>query len=748
MMNNTKLDHNAVIDTFLTDTSHYNKLFELVKINKTKEIIKLLDELEKDPDIDLNIKDKSNNNLIHLVLLHNNTIVLKKILKFNIDIGIFDENGKTILYNLIKFGYHELLLILLEYDENNIGTSIVNFIDKNGDVPLSYTLALNNEFAFNLLLDYGADVNIINKLNENILHLMIQHRSFHKYIDKIIDKIDNINSITNNGDSYLHLAINLKIDFIIIKLFIDKKINVNLYDYDNNYTSLFYAVANNDKRIVNLLLDNGANIFFQDLIGNTVLHHTIIENMIELSDTLFNHLLMLSDDIILRHINNVNVYGNSIIHDLLLKRINDHFDKFLIKLLKYCNLNIQNNDGQTILHLLLKNQDLANNQELLNLLRTKKLNMFIKDKFNVRPFDYIDKKLIDKFEKVIIDSYLKMLTLKNNWDHEWQNECRKINNTNCRKQILNEIKNNYSYPVKIDKLPFNIPVEEELKFVTFTGTKLDIFIGLKYLLNKYPKLVKSVNSNFNHQSEVNNLINKYKLFGIRTVKRELLFNVEIIWTYQKLIIPSYFIDHFLGAIKQTKIFIIPIGIELSNGSHANYLIYYTDTRVMERFEPHGSDYPSDFNYNPQLLDEILESKFKEFLEFLPNQNDQNNTNNIKLKYIKPKDYLPRIGFQQYDIIENKRHISDPKGFCALWCIWYVDLRLQYLNISSNKLVRKMTKYIQRNQYSFRTIIRNYSKIITDYRDSFLVQMNKDINDYANNNFKWNEYLDLLNLLKL
>ena len=112
---------------------------------------------------------------------------------------------------------------------------------------------------------------------------------------------------------------------------------------------------------------------------------------------------------------------------------------------------------------------------------------------------------------------------------------------------------------------------------------------------------------------------------------------------------------------------------MKEGSHANYIIYDIEKNIIERFEPHGSTTPPGLNYNPDILDNILITRFKEI--------------NEDITYLKPKNYLPKIGFQLLDIFENnKKKIGDPGGFCALWAIWYVDMRLTYQEYDRKKLV--------------------------------------------------------------
>jgi hypothetical protein len=160
---------------------------------------------------------------------------------------------------------------------------------------------------------------------------------------------------------------------------------------------------------------------------------------------------------------------------------------------------------------------------------------------------------------------------------------------------------------------------------------------------------------------------------------------------------------------------------MREGSHAGYLIYNVLLKEVERFEPHGSTTPPGLYYNPNLLDEILEARFKIIDD--------------SIKYVRPSEYLPKIGFQLMDISENKKKkIGDPLGFCALWCIWYVDMRLTYRDFDRKKLVEILMKTVKSQNISFRNLIRNYGKYIIDTRDKILLNSQMDINDWLNDQY--------------
>ena len=78
---------------------------------------------------------------------------------------------------------------------------------------------------------------------------------------------------------------------------------------------------------------------------------------------------------------------------------------------------------------------------------------------------------------------------------------------------------------------------------------------------------------------------------------------------------------------------------------------------------------------------MLELKFEDYIK--------------NIKYITPNDFLPKIGFQNLDSQETYKKIADPQGFCAIWTIWYVDIRLTYPDIDRDKLVSNIIMNIKK-----------------------------------------------------
>ena len=743
------------IDIFAIRIKNSIHLFELIDDGKYDEFIDFIENTNTE-HIDLNIKNRHNNYIIQLAIVQNNIKILKKILDHNIRLDILDENGHSILYYPVKFNYVDIIKILIEYDKRNLGISIINIHDKMGNTALHYCILFNNVTIFNLLLNANGDINATNNELYNSLHMAVYKKN-KQFVDLIITKTKNINHKTKSGETALHISVNLQL-FEIVKILLENKADPNIREYENRFTPIFYSVGLNNYEITKLLIKYGSDLLLQDYSGNTIFHYTITDNHDAIIDLLFKNIkisimdMKMYDEIdeidekiniINAHKNQVNltnIEGNTFTH-LLLYNFKNEYVQYIKIIMPYVNVNIQNNQGDTILHLLIDRRMWKN---FINILSKKKMNIFIKNSDGICPYDHIFDEDRDVFIKMVANSYFNELRKKKDWGKKWQNECSQIKKNNeifneCELLIREDIlKNKLSYPVKKKHIEIKLDPQNHVEFVTFTGIRLDTFMGLIYLIDKYKSTITIYSKNRLRDKLSNEELNNYyKSLGLSMSNLDLIYNNEISWIFQKIFFPNNFDNDFIDIIKKKKykIFIMPIGIELSNGSHSNYLIYYIDTFIMERFEPHGSDYPYGFNYNPELLDDHLHKKFYNLIK-------QAYSNDPGFKYFKPSEYLPKIGFQQHDIFESKKYLSDPGGFCALWCIWYVDFRLKYINIETKKIINKLIKYIYNHNRKFREIIRNYSVVITNFRDNFLKKYNKTINDIINYDVTWLQHLEI------
>jgi ankyrin repeat protein len=721
---------------------HNKILFDLLRkdeFDKFKEFI------NKKETVDVNIRDDSGNYLITYAIIKNNISSVKLLLDKNCRIDIKDQEGKTLLYLPIKYNYNEIIKLLIEYNEKNIGISIVDLSDVDGNIPLHYSIYFRNLDALDILLKANSNVNFLDRNGSNALHLAVYSKDSN-ICEKIIKNNININAINLIGETALHIACNLKLDSIA-ELLINNNIDINIKDSKTEMTPLVYAINRNSKTISLMLLHRNANVDIQDFMGNTVVHYAILEETFEI-------LLEL-----IKYNPNVNLYnidGNIPLH-LLLNKDKIYENEITEFFIDQSNLNFQNNDGDTSLHFVCK-------KELWNIYKDilikKKLNIFITNHKNVMPIDYIKKNQLHEFFELVIKSYLYILHNYNFiWREDWQNICNKelfynklnpnelkiinkyIKNIDKNKDVcsqiisnkLNELYKNKnpncetnSYPQKKFTKCVHLDTESSnLELCTFTGETIEILLGLIFLLRKYNNACSTLTSNF----KINNdLCNYFLSIGIKTHSKCEFLNFEIVWVYKKLFFSDNFHQNFKKCLnnKNIRFIIIPLGIEIEKGSHANYLIFDKKTYELERFEPYGSGTPYKFNYNNKLLDNLLSFKFSEI------------DNNIK--YINPDKYLPKIGFQYFDIYESKTSkIGDPAGFCALWSIWYTDMRMKYPDVNRKSLVNKLLKEIKMKGISFKNLIRNYSHDIIELRDKVFNVASITINDWNTDQYTEDQF---------
>ena len=237
-------------DDFHKKYKNTTMLFDFVKNNKynqLKEYISNIDESE----YDINMKDDIGNTLITYIILANKKILLEMILSRGAKIDMIDIDGNSILYTPIKYGYNEILTMILKYDKKSIGISIINIKDKNERVPIFYAIRFKNLFALQELIIYGADVNYKNSKNITALHMAVSYKDYNIF-KTIIPYINNINIQNKTGKTALHYSIAYGLENFIRTL-IEYGSDVNIQEYENLISPAFTIVINNYKKILDMV---------------------------------------------------------------------------------------------------------------------------------------------------------------------------------------------------------------------------------------------------------------------------------------------------------------------------------------------------------------------------------------------------------------------------------------------------------------------------------------------------------------
>ena len=742
-------------DDFNLRLNYLNTLFDLIKSRKEKEFIDTLHKIDS-ADLDVNIRDSSGNYLIFFAVIMNSIILVEELVKYGARLDIINSDGFTILYSPIKFGYNEMLETLLKLDKTIIGISIVNLPDSKNQLPLYYTIKYRNTFAAKQLLDYGANVNYQNNDNMNALHLSVIRGSL-EITEMIIDQINNIDAITLKGSTALNYACNFGY-YEIAKILLEKGADQNIPEYEYDFYPIIYSVVQNNYELTKLLIKHRANPNVQDYRGNTIIYYSILNKNLSILDLIFeSYSVQQKSDVYTENINDPekcpdipkivcrvdpslsNIEGQTILH-LLLYNYQPELLKYIEKVIPFSDLNYQDNLGNSALHLIVSHGIW---ERFVDILALKKLNIYISNMDNQTVMDLIPLNSREKFISLVSKSFLIYLRKHpDSWILDWHNECSKeSDNEKCIEKIKDEIiHQKSSVPIKKNKTNIVILEGEKVQFSTFTGSLLDTIVGFKFLIKIHPYAATVFHRNNYIPPDIEKY---YHSLGIQEDFGKFLIQFEIRWIYQKIFFPPDF-EKILANIlsnKKYRYIVFSIGIILSNGNHSNGLFYDIEKMILERFEPHGSNYPSHFNYNPDLLDEILNYRFSNILSNIYHKK-------INLQYIPPKKYMPKIGFQTFENTEISvnKNVGDPNGFCTLWTIWYLNYRIKYADVRPEILVRNMIEQIRINKFSFRTIIRNFSKKITNLRDRYLNQIHKNINDYMNNRLTQNNLQQLLNTI--
>lgn len=165
-------------------------------------------------------------------------------------------------------------------------------------------------------------------------------------------------------------------------------------------------------------------------------------------------------------------------------------------------------------------------------------------------------------------------------------------------------------------------------------------------------------------------------------------------------------------LKNKKRFIVIIlsiyGRDLDNNTwaHTNALIFDNKLKTLERFEPYG-DTPF---YDIIIVDSLIQQKLKPFLKFK--------------RYYHPLDFCPTKNVQAQ--LQKLKKGVDPGGYCTMWCIWYIDMRLIHPNIDREKLIKKAITKIENKTDDFAKFIRSYG-IFQNIIYRFIFSVLKDPN---------------------
>ena len=332
--------------------------------------------------ININFIDKNGQNVLYNAILQGskNFTLIELLIKKGINLNIIDNNRRDIvdellyIFNLQKNSFpkneieekyklvtneKEYMPLALLFIEHGLK---IDKIDENGKTTLQKEVENQNFANIEFLINCGADVNICDEFEKNIIHReILKGYSNYKMIDflishgadidardfderNVVDDIVEILAVIKGFKKATPYLLSIikndeKYDFLLKKV-LTYRPNIETQRLDGT-NILFDMVLYNDFETLKIIINYGINLNLKDKRGYTPLMHMVEEGL-----------------------------------KIIDKKEKELFVERLIYFLKYrVNVDIQDNDGRTVIHKAV----IANNLIVVEKLLTKKTDLSIRD---------------------------------------------------------------------------------------------------------------------------------------------------------------------------------------------------------------------------------------------------------------------------------------------------------------------------------------------------------------------------------
>ncbi len=238
------------------------------------------------------------------ILTDDEVNIFKIFIHLGVDINIKTFYGETLLSFLARYCAHNYSGSCYMSDQDINNMKLIKDLIKNGAdtkkenlsvrAPLYEIISQNNYMLTGSLIEEGY-MDIGYGFGQKLIHYLAinynkgDNESLIKFFIKESAKrnVNYINTKDNSGKTPLHYAIennNTKLTELLIKNGAD----INTKD-NSGKTPLHYAIENNNTKLTELLIKNGADINTKDNSGKTPLHYAIENNNTELTELLIKN---------------------------------------------------------------------------------------------------------------------------------------------------------------------------------------------------------------------------------------------------------------------------------------------------------------------------------------------------------------------------------------------------------------------------------------------------------------------------
>ena len=232
---------------------------------------------------------------------HNDVVEI--LLSQGADVLAVDGDGMNPLHLAASQGQFMTVKLLLQdnftseklKNQRTINASIAAY-DKHDRTPLHHAILSHNEESINMLLEAGADVNPGEGECDPPLFTAVKRESPLSIVQCLLDHGASVSAVNSRKETPLHIAAQeaMKEVMDLLLNYVSNASTVNVQDIDG-WTALHSASANNDDKIVALLLDAGASVSLTNESGKTPLHWTARRDNEKVMRMLLKHVKQTSD---------------------------------------------------------------------------------------------------------------------------------------------------------------------------------------------------------------------------------------------------------------------------------------------------------------------------------------------------------------------------------------------------------------------------------------------------------------------
>lgn len=256
-------------DKFIDGKIYINKAFGISIQYGDLELIKFL--VENGADVNFNCEYCQDANPISIALAHSHADIYYFLRKTGAKLS--SESGYAPIHGAATGKNSEILLDLIQNDSLD-----VNEFSRQGFYPIHYAVQVGNLHNATILMNYGADLDLMTSGDFSILNSAILSKDLKTFIwaDSVMKTLD-----SRFGDEYTEERKNQKRGYLfdavatenveLMKYIIDNyPIELNYLDEHgrNSLTRMFFVETNKDE-IFKLLIENGISFELQDNFGFT-----------------------------------------------------------------------------------------------------------------------------------------------------------------------------------------------------------------------------------------------------------------------------------------------------------------------------------------------------------------------------------------------------------------------------------------------------------------------------------------------